>query len=89
MMFRSIAQSGNCDMAMKLIYQNATNDEEPLLRTFVFNQETVGCCKTRNREEPFRTHTEVRLKVPKGGKVYATTEPINIIYHPDSDGKKQ
>lgn len=64
-------------MAMKLIYQNATNDEVPLRRTFVFDKETVVRFKGVQATVP----KTVTLDVPKGGKVFAPNEPSDIIYH--------
>lgn len=69
---------------MFVIYENATQNEKPLERTFFFA--TPARVRVGNR----KTHTGnmVLAVVAKGEKVYADQHPKSMMRHPQPDKRQ-
>lgn len=62
---------------MFVIYENASNNEVPLQRSFIFSEPTDVSYNGKVYEQ----RTTINIAVKKKGKVKATSHPISIKPH--------
>lgn len=66
-------------MTFKVVYENATNEEDPLVREFHFAEPTELRYLGKVVSPVSRAYT---VKVKRKTKVYAKAEPVSIIQQP-------
>lgn len=61
---------------MFVIYQNATKDDDPINKYFMFDKHTM--IRYRGEIKVVDEGKGLSFKVKKGGKVYATNHPVKL-----------